>query len=240
MGLEKEMDALKKLAKSLDDEKIDRNRKIKKILEMQEKGVPREEIIKETGHTSVASLSKFMKRNGYRSENKIYIKEDDARRLDEGQNNIRNTKSDDTQSSVRDIENREVEILESKSDNNQNNIRNIESDNSQIAVRDINGIEVREISDKSMNDILEIIKRKDDILKMLEWFDKIEEPVIVSNELKIEINASTDKKDRKSIFFNPELWDRFENFCKKNKQFKKHDIINQALYELLERVDNGE
>lgn len=219
---------------------IDKKRKITKVIKMQEKGVPREEIIKETGHTSVASLSKFMKRNGYRSENKIYIKEDDARRLDEGQNNIRNTKSDDTQSSVRDVENREVEILESKSDNNQNNIRNIESDNSQIAVRDINGIEVREISDKSMNDILEIIKRKDDILKMLEWFDKIEEPVIVPNELKIEINASTDKKDRKSIFFNPELWDRFENFCKKNKQFKKHDIINQALYELLERVDNEE
>lgn len=219
---------------------IDKKRKITKVIKMQEKGVPREEIIKETGHTSVASLSKFMKRNGYRSENKIYIKEDDARRLDEGQNNIRNTKSDDTQSSIRDIGNKEVEIIESESEKNQINIRNIESDNSQIAFRDTNGIEVREISDKSMNDILEIIKRKDDILKMLEWFNGVEEPVVVSNELKIEINASTDKKDRKSIFFNPELWDRFENFCKKNKQFKKHDIINQALYELLERVDNEE
>lgn len=219
---------------------IDKKRKITKVIKMQEKGVPREEIIKETGHTSVASLSKFMKRNGYRSENKIYIKEDDARRLDEGQNNIRNTKSDDTQSSIRDIGNKEVEIIESESEKNQINIRNIESDNSQIAFRDTNGIEVREISDKSMNDILEIIKRKDDILKMLEWFNGVEEPVVVSNELKIEINASTDKKDRKSIFFNPELWDRFENFCKKSKQFKKHDIINQALYELLERVDNEE
>ena len=219
---------------------IDKKRKITKVIKMQEKGVPREEIIKETGHTSVASLSKFMKRNGYRSENKIYIKEDDARRLDEGQNNIRNTKSDDTQSSIRDIGNKEVEIIESESEKNQINIRNIESDNSQIAFRDTNGIEVREISDKSMNDILEIIKRKDDILKMLEWFNGVDEPVVVSNELKIEINASTDKKDRKSIFFNPELWDRFENFCKKNKQFKKHDIINQALYELLERVDNEE
>ena len=91
-----------------------------------------------------------------------------------------------------------------------------------------------------MDDILEIIKRKDDILKMLEWFYGVEEPVVVSNELKIEINASNDKKDRKTIFFNPKLWNRFENFCKKNKQFKKHDIINQALYELLERVDNEE
>ena len=58
-----------------------------------------------------------------------------------------------------------------------------------------------------------------------------------NDELKIEIVSSTNKKDRKSIFFNPELWNRFENFCKKNKQFKKHDVINQALYELLERVD---
>lgn len=201
---------------------------IDKVLKMQENGTPREEIIKETGHSSITALSNFMKRNGYRSENKKYIKEDIT------------IESDNTQSSIRDIETIESKMLEFLSDDNQNNIRNAESDNGQMVVRDKNDIEVREISDKSMNDILEIIKRKDDILKMLEWFDKVEEPVIVPNELKIEINASTDKKDRKSIFFNPELWDRFENFCKKNKQFKKHDIINQALYELLERVDNGE
>ena len=184
--LKDEFDGLKKLSGNLD--------KIKKVLEMQEKGIERKEIIKETGFSSITALSNFMKRNGYRSENKKYIKEDIT----------------------------------------------IESDNGQMVVRDKNDIKVREISDKSMSDILEIIKRKDDILKMLEWFDGVEEPVKVSNELKIEINASADKKDRKSIFFNPKLWNRFENFCKKNKQFKKHDIINQALYELLERVDNGE
>ena len=66
--LKDEFDGLKKLSGNLD--------KITKVIKMQEKGVPREEIIKETGHTSVASLSKFMKRNGYRSENKKYIKED--------------------------------------------------------------------------------------------------------------------------------------------------------------------
>ena len=58
-----------------------------------------------------------------------------------------------------------------------------------------------------------------------------------NNELKIEVVSSNDMKDRKTIFFNQQLWNRFEAFCERNKQFKKHDVINQALYELLERVD---
>lgn len=66
--LKDEFDGLKKLSGNLD--------KIKKVLEMQEKGIERKEIIKETGFSSITALSNFMKRNGYKSEDKKYIKED--------------------------------------------------------------------------------------------------------------------------------------------------------------------
>lgn len=66
--LKDEFDGLKKLSGNLD--------KITKVLKMQENGVPRKEIAKETEFSSETALSNFMKRNGYRSENKKYIKED--------------------------------------------------------------------------------------------------------------------------------------------------------------------
>lgn len=45
------------------------------VLKMQENGVSRKEMIKETGYSSERALSNFMKRNGYKSENKKYVKE---------------------------------------------------------------------------------------------------------------------------------------------------------------------
>lgn len=66
--LKDEFDGLKKLSGNLD--------KITKVLKMQENGVPRKEIAKETEFSSETALSNFMKRNGYRSEKKKYIKED--------------------------------------------------------------------------------------------------------------------------------------------------------------------
>lgn len=196
---------------------VDEGKRVHEILKMEKDGKNLEEIADKIGYTgknAVKTMNTFMRKNGWyrRKGCDHYIK----RESNKNQNNIKLK------------ENVEIGTVEHTYDINRNNLE------------DNKIIEVKEISDKSMDDILEIIKRKDDILKMLEWFDKIEEPVIVSNELKIEINASNDKKDRKTIFFNPKLWNRFENFCKKNKQFKKHDIINQALYELLERVDNEE
>lgn len=64
---------IKELAKDGTEKK---KRVIDKVLKMQENGVSRNEIIKETGYASITALSNFMKKNGYRSENKKYIKDD--------------------------------------------------------------------------------------------------------------------------------------------------------------------
>lgn len=62
-----EFEKIKRLSENMD--------KIAKVLKMQNEGIERKEIIKETGFSSITALSNFMKRNGYKSENKKYVKE---------------------------------------------------------------------------------------------------------------------------------------------------------------------
>ena len=51
--------------------------KVKKILELQEQGIPRKQIFKIMEYKEVASLNRFMKRKGFILDGELFIKEDD-------------------------------------------------------------------------------------------------------------------------------------------------------------------
>lgn len=57
---------------------MDKFEKIDKILELINQGKSRDEVAKEFGYSNINSLSKFMKRNGYKTENGKYILEDNS------------------------------------------------------------------------------------------------------------------------------------------------------------------
>ena len=205
--------------------KEQKNEKIIRVLELQGQGITyksmsEQECAELLGYKQKKAVHNLMRRAGYKYDKQkgIFLG------TDENMTTSDNITDDVTTSDV--ITNDETEVV--LSDKHQTNIT---QDNSESKEKSISAL-----SDKyQINITAEKMQRID---KMLEWFESIQSIEPISNELVFNVKAPNKSEDRKTIYIDKELWDRLDNFYQSHRQYKKNDLINQAIYEYLEKIEN--
>ncbi|MBP3905536.1 MAG: hypothetical protein J6D47_13330 [Peptostreptococcaceae bacterium] len=96
------------------------------------------------------------------------------------------------------------------------------------------------INSELKNNLVGLAGDYPDIKKMLEWFktmndDKgmIEVSAVVTDGLKIDIDQS--EYIRTTVRIGKDSWNKFEKFCNENREFKKQDLLSQAVEEFIEK-----
>lgn len=165
---------------------------------MQEEGKTRHEIKDSLGYKNLDSMTKYMRKRGYKVEDDKYILSDDTCHQDE---NIENTQL----SITNDI---------SMTFDHQNNIK---------------------------QDIIEIISYKEELLDMIKWFktrdDNSMPNVVEVINTGIKIDLPNSENTRTTIRINQTIWEEFDTFCLKNKEFNKQDLMAQALKEFMKKYN---
>lgn len=170
--------------------------KVNYILTLQDEGKTRHEIKDSLGYKNLDSMTKYMKKRGYKVENDKYILNDDTYNSDES------------------IENTQLSINNDSSMTfgHQNNIK---------------------------QDMIEIISHKEELLDMLKWFktrdDNSMPNVVEIINTGIKINLPDSENTRTTIRINQTIWEEFDTFCLKNKEFNKQDLMAQALKEFMKK-----
>lgn len=108
-----------------------------------------------------------------------------------------------------------------------------------IILNDDKGMTI-DIQQDIKNNIINLANDYDKIQQVIKWFDNrvddkgMTEVIEVINQ-GIKINLPQSENIRTTIRINKEIWDRFEEFSKKNKEFNKQDLMAQALKEYMEK-----
>lgn len=113
-----------------------------------------------------------------------------------------------------------------------NNISECDDSNTKVISNDYKGydksdtlvIDKKEIQSK----IIGLAENYDKILKIIEQYDKEYDGIIV------ELPVETIKDFRTSIRVNNVVWEQFNDFVNRNKEFTKRDLISMALKEYIE------
>lgn len=169
--------------------------KVNYILQLQREGKTRHEIKDIVGYKLLDSMTKYMRKYGYKVENNIYVLRDD---------------------NCHQVHTAETPTI-------------IQSDDKGMTRSDALNIK---------KDMIDIIEYKDEIFDMLEWFknrdDKgMTEVIEVINE-GIKIYLPESETTRTTIRINKVIWEEFDVFCNKNKEFNKQDLMAQALKDYIQ------
>lgn len=164
--------------------------KVNYILQLQNEGKTRHEIKDILGYKHLDSMTKYMRKRGYKVKNDKYTLSDDIC------HHIGNTQK--------------------------NNFKIIDDSN----MTSLNPITVKQ-------EMIEILEYKEDIFDMLKWFknrddNNMTEVIEVINQ-GIIIDLPESETTRTTIRINKIIWDEFDLFCNKNKEFNKQDLMGQAL-----------
>ncbi|MDU4912863.1 hypothetical protein [Clostridium baratii] len=99
--------------------------------------------------------------------------------------------------------------------------------------------EVIKTGDKTIADIVPIRETQEKLISLIDNYDVIMELVEAKkNEIGISIelpNEPGKKETRATIRINKVIWDKFNHFADKNKQFTKKELVSQALKEFMEK-----
>ena len=176
--------------------------KLNKILQLDQEGKERDEIVKIMGYKNLKSLTGFMSGKGYTYNNGYILKDSDKSMT---------TISDD------------------------NSMKKVSEDNN----TDEKGM-TSLINADLRDNLVGLANSYDDIQRMLEWFktmndDKgmIEVSAVVTDGLKIDIDQS--EYIRTTVRIGKDSWNKFEKFCNENREFKKQDLLSQAVEEFIEK-----
>lgn len=163
---------------------------------MQDEGKTRHEIKDSLGYKNLDSMTKYMRKRGYKVENDRYVLSDDSSH--QGEN----------------IEITQLSPYDDKS----------------MTVGHPHNIK------KAM---IEIVEHKDDILDMIKWFkmrdDNSMTSIIEVVHTGIKIDLPESETTRTTIRINKTIWEEFDAFCEKYKEFNKQDLMGQALKEFMQK-----
>lgn len=181
--------------------KMDSKDKLNLIIKLDKEGKSRHDIKDILGYSSIDSLTKFMKKQGYVYKNGYILVDDKSMTVVSDDKHMTNV-------------------------SDKNNI----DDNSMTSL----------INSDIKNNLVGLAADYSDIKKMLEWFknmndDKsmIEVSATITDGLKIDIDNS--EYIRTTVRVSKNSWSKFEEFCNNHKEFKKQDILSQALNEFIEK-----
>lgn len=101
--------------------------------------------------------------------------------------------------------------------------------------------EVIQTGDKTIADIVPIRETQEKLISLIDNYAIIMELVEAKkNEIGISIelpNEPGKKEARATIRVNKVIWDKFNHFADKNKQFTKKELVSQALKEFMEKYE---
>lgn len=104
-------------------------------------------------------------------------------------------------------------------------------------IKDLNIVSDTDIDIKK---VVDLINNYDDIKELLKWFKnkEYENSIIeVIQDNRIEIDLDTDEAKRTTILVNKKIYDDFNMFCQKHKEYDKKDLLSMALKEYIEKYD---
>lgn len=161
-------------------------------------------------------IEKKLKRKGYKKINNQYVLENSNNKEYDNSNTLATTKEPKVISRLQ-------EDKKNKYDNNMTIVTEDKYDNSNTLV--INDINIK-------NNLLELAKNYNKILRIIERYDKEYDKEYDS--IVIELPVETIKDFRTSIRVNNIIWEQFNTFANEHKEFTKRDLLSQALKEYIE------
>lgn len=161
-------------------------------------------------------IEKKLKRKGYKKINNQYVLENSNNKEYDNSNTLATTKEPKVISRLQ-------EDNKNKYDNNMTIVTKDKYDNSNTLV--INDINIK-------NNLLELAKNYNKILRIIERYDKEYDKEYDS--IVIELPVETIKDFRTSIRVNNIIWEQFNTFANEHKEFTKRDLLSQALKEYIE------
>lgn len=147
-----------------------------------------------------------------------------------------------------DYDNNTTVISEESKDNYDSNTTVIQKtkqgdyDNNTVVTKHKNYTKVSNsynFSDLDLSKMVNLIKYSSDIMDMLEWFKNKEYEntiVEVKSNNSINIDLSPEYK-RTSILVNKKVYDKFDEFCEKHKEFAKKDLLSMAIKEYITKYE---
>lgn len=109
-----------------------------------------------------------------------------------------------------------------------------DSDSRSSVVRDDKGIIYNE--DIKSNELLELINRKEEIFKVLDYFNNMSDKVgEIGKGLIIKLPNARNNEFKATIRLNDVVWEEFKDFSKKNPFFEMKDLTSQALVEFMNK-----
>jgi fructose-1-phosphate kinase PfkB-like protein len=95
-------------------------------------------------------------------------------------------------------------------------------------------------ADIDIKKVADLVKNYDMIKELLTWFKNKEyenDIIEVIQDNRIEIDIDTDETKRTTILVNKKIYDEFNEFCQKHKEYDKKDLISMALKEYVQKYD---
>lgn len=218
--------------------------RIKKFIELQNKGLKLEDIALELG-IAKTTLRVFLNKNGYKMYNGIYkLKDENAefKQIEFEESKSSNnkstkiTKSKKTSNKEDKIKKEVIKKVDNKSNKQSKSKQSLNTD--KIQNKNIKMKSVRK--DRKINITQEDL---DKLCEVYDWYMEVKDlktikskPKNNKKDIKIEDNNIEDLKTT-SIKVDKSTWEDFERLCS-NSQFSKIEIITQALKDFMKEYKN--
>jgi fructose-1-phosphate kinase PfkB-like protein len=94
------------------------------------------------------------------------------------------------------------------------------------------------LADIDIKKVVDLVKHYDMIKELLKWFKnkEYENSIIeVIQDNRIEIDLETEETKRTTILINKKIYDDFNVFCQRHKEYDKKDLLSMALKEYIQK-----
>lgn len=218
--------------------------RIKKFIELQNKGLKLEDIALELG-IAKTTLRVFLNKNGYKMYNGIYKLKDESAEFKQiefeeskSSNNksTKITKSKKTSNKEDKIKKEVIKKVDNKSNKESKSKQSLNTDT--IQKKNVKMKSVRK--DRKINITQEDL---DKLCEVYDWYMEVKDlktikskPKNNKKDIKIE-NSNIENLKTTSIKVDKSTWEDFERLCS-NSQFSKIEIITQALKDFMKEYKN--
>lgn len=179
--------------------------KVKRILELQEQGVPRKEIYKIMEYKRLDYMTNFMKRKGFILDGELYVKDEASNIAQDGK----------------------VDTPEDAKDNI-NVISKEEAPNDMIDV-------MPEGFKENMINLVNQYDKLQEMINWFNNKDAIDNTNVIEVNTGIKIDLPEAPIKRTTIRVNESVWNDFLDLADANNEFDKHSLLSMALKEYVEK-----
>lgn len=193
---------------------------VKKILELQEQGVPRKEIYKIMNYKKLDYLNRFMKRRGFILDGDIFVKSEED-------NNLTQASAPDAQVETS-KEDAQVENIKA----DEHNVDIIDKEEASVDAKDM----INVIPEGFKENMINLVNQYDKLQEIINWFNTKDDDVDVieiNTGIRIELPEAPIK--RTTIRVNEKVWNDFLDLADANSEFDKHSLLSMAIKEYVEK-----